>query len=512
MMNRHFGDIFLRIAVVFVLIAAVGFAGAPAVYAADDVLTVRARQGQDIHTMDPAHYLGNEEYNVDLAIFSKLVQFEPGTPELRLDAAESLEVSDDGLVIEFKLREGIQFHFGYGEMTAEDVKFSFERIADPETNSAYRADWAPLDKVEVTGRYTGRIILTEAFAPLMVSTLPWSPGSIMSKAAFEDRGERIATQPVGSGPYYWSEWQPNQRVVLERFDDYYGEQPDFRQIVIRPLTEHQVAELAFDRGELDMTEISLDMLPVYEADPNTDLEVLATLRYHWFGFNMEHPPFDDIKVREAVREAIDVDQILAGAYNNVPPRANAMIPESILGHWADAPHREPNIERAKQMLAEAGYPDGFSTELHTTNVPDHLQGSAIVQQQLRQIGIDANIRIYEASLPNLGEQSPPGVHYISLSAILDPGYWFEWFTCEQVGQWNFWKWCSPEFDELKDLAAVTMEPEERADIYVRMQQLMDEDVGAIWITNGASVQAVKPDVQPYFLAQYAQYPYFKRND
>lgn len=103
----------------------------PAVHAADDVLRVRARQGKDIHTMDPAHYLGNEEYNVDLAIYSKLVQFKPGSSELRLDAAESLHISEDGTVIEFTLRPGIQFHYGYGEMTAEDVKFSLSASSTP---------------------------------------------------------------------------------------------------------------------------------------------------------------------------------------------------------------------------------------------------------------------------------------------------------------------------------------------------------------------------------------------
>lgn len=484
----------------------------PAVHAADDVLRVRARQGKDIHTMDPAHYLGNEEYNVDLAIYSKLVQFKPGSSELRLDAAESLHISEDGTVIEFTLRPGIQFHYGYGEMTAEDVKFSFERIIDPEVNSPYAADWAVLDRVEVTGRYSGRIILTEPFAPLLISTLPWGPGSIISKAAYEERGERFATQPVGSGPYYWSQWMPNQQLVLERFDDYYGEKPDFSRIVIRPLTEHQIAEIAFDHRELDVTEISLDSVPRYERDPNVRLHVLDTLRYHWLGFNQEHPPFNDRRVREAVRYAIDVDSILAGAYNNIPPRNNAMLPPGILGHWADAPERQPDLDRARQLLAEAGYPDGFRTQLHTTNVPDQLKAVAIVQQQLKQIGIDTDIRVYETSLPNLGEKSHPGLHYMSFSAVLDPAYWFEWFTCDQVGKWNFWKWCNPEFDALGEQAARTMDPEERAAMYVRMQQLIDEDVAAIWITNGASVQAVQPHVQPAFLAQYAQYPYFKKVD
>src|SRR5699024_9293027 len=117
---------------------------------------------------------------------------------LVLDAAEEFEMNDEGTEIEFKLREGIQFHHGYGEMTAEDVKFSFERIIDPDENSQYASDWETLEEVEVTGKYTGKIILSEPFAPLLASTIPWTPGSILSKEAYEDRGERFALDPVGS--------------------------------------------------------------------------------------------------------------------------------------------------------------------------------------------------------------------------------------------------------------------------------------------------------------------------
>ena len=488
-------------------------ASAPVLAQSDETLTVRARAGQDIDTMDPAYYRGNEEYNIDQVIYSKLLRFGPGGTDLVLDAAESVELSDDGLVLEFTLREGIQFHHGYGEMTADDVKFSYERFVDPEVDSAYSSEWATLVEVEVTGRYTGRIVFDEVYAPLMTSTIPFTTGSIISQAAFEDRGDLFATQPVGSGPYYWSSWLPNQRIVLERFDEYYDDAPYFATIEIVPIIDPLIAEFSFDAGELDATEISLDSVDRYQERDGVTVEVLPTLRYHWLSFNHLHAPFDDVRVREAIRYATDVDEILTGAYNDVPTRANTILAPGILGYWEDAPAYQSDLERARELLAEAGYPDGFSTTIITDEVPVHQQSAAIVQQQLRRVGIDANIRIVQNMFDEIGQGDAEGLHYASFSAILDPGYWFEWFTCGQVGAWNYWSWCNEEFDRLHAEAGRTADPDERAERYERLQQIIDEDVAAIWTTHGASVYVYEEGaLETSFLAMYAQYQYWRGAD
>ncbi len=498
--------------IVVVLLSAL-FAGASVLAASDETLSVRARNGADIDTMDPAFYRGNEEYNIDMALYSKLLRFAPGSTELVLDAAESVELSDDGTVVEFRLREGIQFHHGYGEMTAEDVKFSFERIADPDTDSPYRSEWSALVEVEVIDRYSGRIVLDDVYAPLLSSSIPFTTGSIVSKAAFEDLGEQFATRPVGSGPYYWADWQPNQRIVLERFDDYFGDAPYFKTIEVLPIIDALIAEFSFDVGELTSTEVSLESVDRYQQDDDVVVNVLDTLRYHWLGFNVSAPPFDDVRVREAVRYAVDVDEILTGAYNDVPNRANTILAPDILGHWADAPAYQPDLERARALLAEAGYPDGLQTVIVTDDGPVHQQSAAIAQQQLRRVGIDAEIRIVQNVYETVGQGDSEGMHYASFSAVLDPGYWFEWFSCEQIGRWNYWKWCNEEYDELKDAGARTADPEERAAHYVRMQQLIDEDIPAIWVTNGASIYVHRAgELDPAFVAMYAQYMYWTGSD
>ena len=223
----------------------------------------------DIENLDPAFQPTWEDEYASNGVMQPLVGYKPGTWELENVLAESLEQSEDGLTIEFKLKEGIQFHGGYGELTAEDVKFSYERIADPDTESFYQIDWETLDHVEVTGPYTGEIILKESFAPLWNSTLPLVSSWVISKKAFEEMGgDEFALHPIGTGPYEFSEWVPNQRVVLTRFEDYWGEAPEWDELHYIPIVEDSAAEIALETGDIDFGSVSSAAVERFEADPN----------------------------------------------------------------------------------------------------------------------------------------------------------------------------------------------------------------------------------------------------
>jgi len=487
------------------------FGGIIGLAADDDTLRVRARKGQDIENMDPAFHIGDEEYNINLAIFSRLMKYKPNSQELKLDAAKSVDVSEDGKTVEFVLKEGIQFHEGYGELTAEDVKFSYERIIDPENESPYKSSWATLDHVEVTGKYSGKLVFNEPLASLFTTSIPYTAGAIISKEAYQDLGDQFSTHPIGSGPYRWADWDPNQKIVLERFDEYYGEKPEFETVEILTIENDKSAEMSFDRGELDDTSISLTSLERYERKEDAVVHKLTNLRYHFLGFNVQKEPFDDLKVRKAVRYAINSGEIVEGAYNGVPKVNNCMLPEQMVGSWDDCPTYKQNVERAKELLAEAGYPNGFSTTITVSGPDYHSLGAQIVQQQLLQIGIDVRINQVENGYETL-RKLPPGLHYYSFSLNLNPGYWFEWFTCGQVEKWNFTGWCNEEYDSLLDEANTTLDRDARADKFVRMQEIMHEEVPLVFITNGANVHVTKPGIKPAYLAQYSQYEYYEKKE
>lgn len=495
-----------------VLVLALVLSSGIVVYGAgheDGVVKSRMRLGEEFENLDPAHLVRG--YDIALALYNKLLKYKPGSSELVNDAAEEFNVSDDGKVITFKLKEGIMFHKDYGEMTAEDVKFSFERIIDPEQNSEYASDWQTLDHVEVTGKYTGKIILTEPLAALLVTTIPFTPGSIISKKAYEELGNKFATNPIGSGPYYMEKWLPEQKLILGRFEDYFGQKPNIAQIELYPIADKNISEMNFDKGDLDVTEISLDSIDRYESDPDVDVHILSTLKYGFIGFNHEYAPFDNVDVRKALRYAVDVDMIIDGAYSGVPKRANAMIAPGILGYWEDAPQYNVNLEKARELLEKAGYPDGFEVEMISTSNPLYMNTCQIVKENLRKIGIEVNIKLIETSAwyEYVGKESHPIMFFETFSLNLDPGYWVEWFTTDQVGKWNFLKWSNSRYDELADQAAVTMDLEEREEMYIEMQRIMDEEAAIIWITNGAKAYVSNKRVDPVFLGHYNQYRYWK---
>lgn len=503
--------------IVFTLVVILVFAISGVVLAdSDNILRTRARNGMDINTLDPAHMIGNEEDNIGMAIYSRLIELDPANPsEYRMDLAEVFEINEDGTEIYFELKEGVQFHGGYGELTAEDVKFSFERLVDPEVEAAYADDFATLEMVEVIDDYSGRIILSEVFPGIMTRTLPLLRGSILSKEAFEEIGaERFATNPIGSGPYIFDEWQPGEKIILTRNDDYYRELPDFEMVEIYPIVEEEAAEVAFDTDELNETRISLDSIERYENEDDVTVHELDMLRFIWIGFNHQQPPFDDIRVREAMRYAIDVDEIIEGAFRGATKRANTLLPPGILGHWSDAPAYQQDLDRARELLAEAGHEEGFSTKIASYPVTTELTTAQIAQYQLTQVGVRPDIEILEGgqAYQTLKQIDRPGMHVASFTLNPDPGYWTEWYTNNQIESWNYMHWENDEFQELHDRANLEPDRDQRAELYVEMQKIMDEEVVFIPVSYDIGVNVTRDYIDPTYLYHYSLYQYFESVD
>jgi peptide/nickel transport system substrate-binding protein len=468
----------------------------------------------DIQNLDPAFMVGATDDAVMLCVAENLVTYRPGSTELVNELAEELTSSDDGLSHTFRIKEGIQFHKGYGEVTAEDVKFSFERIAGltkPDLESPYQGDWAALKEVEVTGTYTGVIRLKEPFAPLFLTTLPGSSGIIVSRKAYEKLGKKFATNPVGTGPYEFTKWTRGQEVILSRFDDWGGAakewsgEPEWKELRLRAIPDDSAADIAVQTGEVGLGPIPYTSVKRFSDDSEFTITKQTTLDYGWVGFNVTDPVLSDVRVRRAIRQALDVDSMIEAAFDGQTTRAKALIaPDMPIGYWADAPQYDPDAAAAKAMLDEAGVKD-LKLEMSIAEEAGANAIAQIVQANLADIGITVSIKKRDAG--EMQEQVKSlQLFYTSFSNQADPSWATVWFTGDQVGEWNFMSWSNKEFDRLNKAAMVEMDSERRSDMYVQMQKIMDEEAVAAWVMYRTLHYAHAPELEPSLITpRYGKY-------
>ncbi len=467
--------------------------------AAPKILTVRMYS--DIVNMDPAFQISENDSVVFNAVTNGLVRYCPNSYELCNELAESIEQSEDGLEISFKLKEGVMWHEGYGEVTTEDVKFSYERMIDPELDAAYADDWATLDHVEIIDKYNGKIILKEPFAPLWTSTMPVGSGTIISKKFVEEIGyEAFATNIIGSGPYLFVEWRPMEKVILKKNPDYFGEEPYWDEIHLIPIDDDKAAEIALEAGDLDWTRITIPSVQRFDDDPSFEVWKKASLRYRWIAMNVEHPKLQDINVRKAIIYAIDVPSILQATYMGQVEQEFALVPPGLVGFWADAPRYERDVEKAKEFMAAAGL-ESLDLRLDILDTTENRTWAEIIQQNLKDIGISLEINTMDSAAYwsiSFGEQAVENNQLLAVNYSMqpDPAWATMWFTCDQVTVWNSQSWCSEEYDELHRKGLVTLDLEERANIYIEMQKLWDEAAQTIWVTHGVMTYAYTPDSAP----------------
>ncbi|MDX9831581.1 MAG: ABC transporter substrate-binding protein, partial [Anaerolineae bacterium] len=358
---------------------------------------LRVRLYGDIQNLDPAFQISENDTVVANAVMDGLVRYCPNSYELCNELAEEIEQSEDGLQIRFKLREGVMWQNGYGELTTEDVKYSYERFIDPELDAAYADDWATLDHVEIIDKYNGIIHLKEPFAPLWSSTLPVGSGTILCKKWVEDIGmEAFATHIIGTGPYMFDQWKPQQMVILKKNPDYWKEEPYFDEIHLIPIEDDKAAEVALEAGDLDFGLISIASIDRFQSDSNFEVIAVPTLRYYWLALNVQHPKLQDPNVRWAVIYGIDVPSILQAAYMGNAERACALIPRGLIGYWEDAPCYERDVEKAKEYLAAAGL-ESLDLRLDLQDTTEDRIWAEIIQQNLAEVNINVTLNPMDSS-------------------------------------------------------------------------------------------------------------------
>jgi peptide/nickel transport system substrate-binding protein len=442
--------------------------------------------------------------------------------EIEPRLAESWEVVDEN-TWEFKLRQGVKFHDG-SDFTAEDVLFSIARIPEasgpssPTTQNIRRV----VDAVAVDP-YTVRIT-TNGPAPTLINDFN-RLFIVSSKAAADystretaEEGFNSGKATIGTGPYKFVSWVPKDQLVLERFDEYWGGAEPWENVVFREVANDAARVAQLKAGQLDLiVRVPAADVAVLKADPQLTVETTDTIYVFNVEFDMRETtprvtakdgsaidgnPFLDPKVREAVSLAIDREAMVEIAMEGLGSVANQFVPPAIFGYNEALPPLETNIDRAKELLAEAGYPDGFRVSMAFTNdrLPGDRQVGTAVAQMLARIGIDVEADAQpiatflpkrnagEFSMAMMGMGSPTGEALGGLNAFVHTKD-----ADKQLGTFNWSSYSNPEIDRLIQEGGVELDLEKRRSMLGEALAIMAQERTHIPVAIIGSAWAMRAD-------------------
>ena len=450
----------------------------------------------DINTLDPHFASGTADRTLVAWIYGALVRFPPGTIDaeaLEPDLAESWSASDDGLVWTFKLRKGVQWHRGYGEVTADDVVFSLLKSSDP-GRSAYSSDYAAFDAVEALDPYTVRITLKHRVPSVLGLLSNYSGGFIISRKAYEALGSEFARNPVGFGPFQFEAIEPGVAVTFLAHKAYFRGEPRLAKVKYRFLTSASARGLAFLAGEIDAAAGAADQnwLRHVKATPGATIDIFEPSELNLLHVNTKMPPFDNILVRQALAHAVDPDRLpkYRGAEFSRP--AKSVVPSDNLGYTDDVPRYDFDPAKARSLLRAAGYPDGLAFNMIASQSPGYYAELQILQANLKESGITVTLQPAEHATWHqlIRKDLNPVVPYGAARFPIADVYLTQFFhSSSSVGTptavTNF-SHCSVA-DKQIEAARVELDPQRRSELWKEAQRLIVKAVCAIPSSEGAQV-------------------------
>lgn len=463
----------------------------------------------DTKTLDPTFSIQWSERQVLYLIYNTLIRTGPGftmNPEL----AKSWVVSDDGLRIVFQLQEGVKFHDGT-DFDAEAAKWNLDRRLDESVGSPQRKQLLPVIKsIEVVDKYTFAINLLKPFPPLL-GFLAERSGFVISPTAAKKYGEDYGSNPVGTGPFVFSEWVRGGHIILERNEDYWEEGlPYLDRVVFSDISGAVVGIQRLNAGEIDYIDgLSPQNILEIENNENLDLYPITVGQWYSLQWHWNEPPFDNANLRKAIAHAIDRDRLNEITMAGKARIANGPTPPGLW--WYDDTIKGYDFDpaRAKELLAKSGYDPAQELVLYSSTKSIYTQISVLVQEQLNAIGLNVRVEPVASSewysrvvkrlvnfTPTRWTQrpDPDGLMYILFHS---------------KGYANSTGYSNPKLDALLEEARRMSDTEKRKVIYGKVQHILSEDLPYISLFFSVEYAAMRkqvrgfawvPDQIPRFLA------------
>ena len=466
------------------LVLIIGFSGLLFSAQAQNNIVFGTSQGQD--NLDPHVTTMNSNMRIIYMLYDGLCQFGQDASTVDPMLAKSWEVSEDGLTWTFYLREDVKFEDGT-HLDSSVVKFSFERLLG--IGAGPSSPYEVIDEIKASEDYVVEFKLKEPFAPFL-----WTmasvfsrivPPSVMEQEQDDDWGQAyLADHNLGSGPFRLKSWQKGSRLVLEAKEDYWGGAPKVDQVIVRTIMEPATLKMELLSGNIDIAEdILIEDLAEIESNENTKVFQGPSFHINYLFFDTQNSPFKNTLVRKAVAYAIDYNALINGTMKGWAVPHEGPVP---IGMWGridelDGLYRR-NLPLARDLLAEAGYADGFTTTFTLAPLSNWPQIATIVQSNLSEIGIKVKIEQY--SWPTYIDKGL--AHDVELGIMgITPDYpdpdMFTWLLYHSTAALNLSNFKSETIDQLLKEARTVTDQEERAELYRRFHIIQHELVPNIYL-------------------------------
>lgn len=444
----------------------------------------------DALTMDPANHRARTTETILRDMYDGLV-----VRNTKMEVVPQIAKSwkqIDTLTYDFTLRKGVKFHSG-DLLSAEDIKFTFDRIIkdnqiDGQT-SPRKSLLGSLKEVQILEPYKVRFILGEPW-PVFPAFLPWQ--EVVSKKFVERVGsEGLATQVNGTGPFKLVEWIRGSRIVMERFDSYYGGASSIRpvgkaqvkRVIWNIIPENASRVAALLSGEVDIiNDVPAHSIKQIERNANARVMTVNGTRSNFLALNNTKPPFNNIKVRKALSHAININLIIDKILGGNATRLHSILSPDAFGHNPNLHEYEYDLVKAKKLLAEAGYPNGFTVTLDVT--ADLKDLAEAMSANLADIGITANVKVWEKSVIGPIWKKPAKTRDMYFTnwgnGSLDPvGLMTP--VLRSGGRGNYSGYSNPKVDDLIDKAMVEIDRKKRASYYQEAEAILNEEVPMVFL-------------------------------
>ena len=470
----------------------------------------------EIETMDPAQHMSSGSKKGENLVYNGILGYAGETSKIVPDLAESWALSPDNKVITFKLRKGIKFHDGT-PFNAEAVKFNWDRMLNANLSGAGKyKSYADLNSVEVVDEYT---VLFKPLKPTPAA-IDWfagghkflinSPTYIKAHATADDPFalKWMANHECGTGPFELSEWEPDSKYVFTKFAGYWGGTPECRmtpkvdKITYKIVKDPSAMRMMLEKGDIDIAEkLPADAIDELSKVPGIKIKDANIWKIVFVIMNSKTPPFDNLKVRQAISYAVNYKEILQHVENGRAKRIAGSMMEGFEGWDPDLYRYELDLQKAKQLMKEAGFPDGFKATLLYS--ADRYMGfeimSVMMQAYLKKIGIDLNLQ--KMAWPTQVETMKKGEFDMALQTWtadypepIEQNFFF--FSPKTFGErWNWSYWKNDRAEELNDLLFTEYDPDKRKAIIQEIQKLGVDNAVYVYLYQVAHPIAMRDNIQ-----------------